>query len=285
MWLNKLEEFTEKPEWDISETDISQFKDWLQKRYSEKSIEYAITIVHNYFSYLRLKEFKCLNPGLIKSPRARANSHQAISPEDFQKILKVLNDNSPQNELKCMQAILIIRILGETGVRVSELTGLVIENIDLNICGALIETKKNTDKRWIYWSNQTNELLKKYLPLREKVKRGTRALFVSELINCQGITTRTVERIVKKCCKKAGVVNVVPHSFRHGTAHNILEKGGTVADVQKTLGHRSPLSSMKYLQYSDNEHRRRAKMFLQDSLVPNAIYPLQMLDNNMALGV
>jgi site-specific recombinase XerD len=92
----------------------------------------------------------------------------------------------------------------------------------------------------------------------------------------KAISTRSVERIVKSCCKIAGVSNIVPHSFRHGTAHNILERGGTVADVQKTLGHRSPLSSMKYLQYSDREHERRSKMFFLNQSTISTFAPFDL---------
>ncbi len=261
LWLNKFEEVIVKEEGEVNGDDILKFKLWLQVHFAEKSVEYAMTILHNYFTFLKLNDIACLNPGLIKAPKARANSYQAITPEDYQKILTTLDEFMPQNELRYLQTQLIIRILGETGVRVSELTSIMIENINFNKSGTLIENKKNMDRRWIYWSSKTNELIAKYLPAREHLNYQTGALFVG-FQNKKAITTRSIERIVKICCEKAGVKNVVPHSFRHGTAHNILEKGGTVADVQKTLGHRSPLSSMKYLQYSDREHERRVKMFL-----------------------
>lgn len=264
LWLNKFEQTIGKEEVLVTTSDILQFKLSLQNTYAEKSVEYAMTILRNYFSFLKLNNIECINPQLIRSPKARADSHQAVSPEDYQKIIKIIDQIMPKNEARYLQTHLMIRILGETGVRVSELTSIMIDNIDLDKCGTLIENKKNMDYRWIYWSFSTNELLKKYLPIREHLKRDTRSLFVGRKINGKAISTRSVERIVKTCCQKAGVNNVVPHSFRHGMAHNILEKGGTVADVQKTLGHRSPLSSMKYLQYSDNEHERRAKMFLVD---------------------
>ncbi len=282
LWLDKFEEVTGKPEEEIKVEDILQYKLWLQVRYSGKSVEYAMTILRNYFRYLKLNEIKCLNPDLIKSPKARANERQAVSPEDYRKILNIIDKFAPKNEQRYLQTHLIIRILAETGVRVSELTSLTIDKINLEKCGAHIETRKNTDKRWIYWSTQTNELLKKYLPIRLNLKRETNALFVNNQTNGKGITKRSVERTVKTCCERAGIENIVPHSFRHGKAHIILEKGGTVADVQKILGHRSPLSSMKYLQYSDVEHQRRAKIFLQE---PESIFTLKALDTKMSISI
>lgn len=245
----------------VTINDILEFKLHLQKSYSEKSVEYAMTILRNYFSFLRLSNIKCINPQLIRSPKARADSHQAISPEDYQKIICSIDQSVSPDDVRYLQIHLIIRILGETGVRVSELTSIEITNINLDKCGTLIENKKNRDKRWIYWSTGTNELIKKYLRIRKYIK-DTSALFASTTIGNKAISTRSIQRIVKLCCQRAGVQNIVPHSFRHGMAHNILERGGNVADVQKSLGHRSPLSSMKYLQYSDLEHERRAKMFL-----------------------
>jgi site-specific recombinase XerD len=283
LWLDKFDEAIGKSEEDVRVEDILNFKIWLQSRFSGKSVQYAMTILHNYFVFLNLNNIKCLNPGLIRSPVARANSYQAIAPEDYQKILMTISEFIPKNELRYMQELIIVRILGETGVRVSELVSITIDSLDLNVCGTLIENRKNKDNRWIYWSAQTNDLLRKFLPIREHLKRGTRALFVGCFINDQGITTRTVERIVRDWCKKAGIKNVVPHSFRHGKAHYILEKGGTIADVQKTLGHKSPISSMKYLQYSDKEHQRRSKMFFPE--VQESIFTLKQLDTKMSMGI
>jgi len=262
LWLNKFEEVIIKGESEVTVDDIDQFKVWLTARYASKSVEYAMTILRNYFVFLSLNNIPCLNPELIKAPKGRAVSHEAASPEDYQKILSFIERTMPNNEPRYFQTQLMIRIMGETGVRVSELTSIMMDDINLEKCAALIDNKKNKNKRWIYWSFATNQILLKYLPVREHMKRNTRALFVGREIDDKAITTRSVERIVKMCCEGAGIKNIVPHSFRHGTAHNILERGGTVADVQKTLGHQSPLSSMKYLQYSDREHEMRAKKFL-----------------------
>lgn len=262
VWLDKFERLIGKEEVNVTGEDILQFKTWLQTLFSEKSVEYAMTVLRNYFLFLKLNNINCLNPQLVRSPNARADSYQAVSPENYQKILRSIDQFMPTDDRCNLQVHLMIRILNETGVRVSELISIMIENVNLDKCGTLIENKKNMDKRWIFWSTSTNELLKKYLPIREQFKRNTRALFIGLKKSDKAITTRSVERIVKMCCQKAGVTNIVPHSFRHGKAHYILENGGTVADVQKTLGHRSPISSMKYLQFSDLEHERRAKMFL-----------------------
>lgn len=262
LWLDKFETLIAKTEGEVTRDDISQYRHWLQLNHAEKSVEYAMTVLHNYFSFLRLNDLQCLKPELIKAPKARANSYQATSPEDYKKILSAVDKIIPQNHLRNLQAKIMIRILSETGVRVSELTGIQIDSINLKKSGALIKNKKNLQVRWIYWSEETNLLIEQYLPVREQLNRSTRALFLNSTKQRGAISRRSVERLVKACCKIAEVRNVVPHSFRHGMAHNILEKGGNVADVQKVLGHRSPISSMKYLQYTDKEHERRIKNFL-----------------------
>jgi site-specific recombinase XerD len=263
-WLNMFEKVIEKEEGDVTIDDILQFKLWLQASYAEKSVQFAMSIIRNYFNFLKMSNVPCINPQLIRLPKARANSYPAASLDDYQKILQSIDEFMLQNEFNYLQMHLIIRILGETGVRVSELTSIVIDNINLEKCGAIIDNKKNVNKRWIYWSSSTNELLKRYLPLKEylNLESGTLFINVKKKITSRVLTRRNVREIIAMCCKKAGIDHIVPHSFRHGKAHNILENGGNVADVQKTLGHLSPLSSMKYLQYSDKEHERRSKMFL-----------------------
>ncbi|MCK4592156.1 tyrosine-type recombinase/integrase [Candidatus Parcubacteria bacterium] len=65
--------------------------------------------------------------------------------------------------------------------------------------------------------------------------------------------------------REAGIERKIsPHSFRHAKAHNILDKSGTVKDIQFILGHseNNPISAFSYLRLNSKEAEKRAKMFL-----------------------
>lgn len=124
--------------------------------------------------------------------------------------------------------------------------------IDLDTCCARLKTLKNERTRWVFWSDDTNIHFQNYV-MSVAFKPESR-LFQ--------ITPRQVQRIFKKVCEQAGVKGLVPHSMRHGKAHRILKKGGTLKDVQETLGHSTIISSMRYLNLSKEEQQERSKLFL-----------------------
>jgi site-specific recombinase XerD len=164
-----------------------------------------------------------------------------------------------------LQKLVIVRILYETGVRVSELCDLNISDIDPEKSSTVIRTKKTAKMRQIFWSVETHLFIREFLEQR-KILNSTPAFFVAKFLDgtpTKRMTVRTVQRIIKSLCFKSGIgKQISPHSFRHGKAHRILDLGGNTKQVQAILGHQSPMSSFTYMQWNDKELEDAAKMFL-----------------------
>lgn len=261
IWLNRFVTVTGKDVETAKIGDIVDFRKWLDSRYQPKSIELAMVVIKNYFKFWKLSGLNCISPELVKIPRSAANSYQPIAFEEYCSILSFIHPTDFYELQKCV----IVRLLYETGVRVSELCDLNISDFDPEKMNTAIRTKKTVKTRQIFWSVETHVFVREFLTQRKELN-STTAFFVGKTIDgtpTKRMTTRTVQRIIKTLCVKAKIEKKIsPHSFRHGKAHRVLDLGGNPKDVQAILGHCDPASSFTYLQWNNQEFETRAKMFL-----------------------
>lgn len=152
----------------------------------------------------------------------------------------------------------IFAILLDTGVRVSELIGLDVSDVDLVRCRITVQRKGgNIDS--VYFSDDTLALIQEYLLVRKQVViNGSSALFVSFVGTNKGgrLSVRSVELMTKKYASAAGITNsgkMTPHKMRHTCAMVLLKMTGNLALVQKQLGHRSITSTTIYAEADDSD--------------------------------
>jgi site-specific recombinase XerD len=266
IWLNHFVNVCgEKALEEYNSNDVVKYHRWLEVHYSSYSVQYAMIVLKNFFQYFKLNDYKCLSPALIRTPRIQIKSHRAVTEIEYKKIIAEI----PTNEFLHLRDAILIRLLWDTGVRVSELCDLDISQINENKPSAIIFTKKTGKKRAIVWSEETHQLLMKYLPMRmelEKINRAS-ALFLGKHCNIgwsMRLTTRTVERTVKHYVNQAGIKErITPHSFRHGWAHKRRDNNAPLAFIQKGLGHLNPISTFVYEQYDDSEFMKNAIQHLK----------------------
>jgi len=264
IWLKRLVEVCgDKQIEDYTITDIVHYQNWLKVRFSPYSLQYATVVIKNFFQFYRDQNCLCLPPSLIRRKKTKPKSHRAIREEEFEKIISII----PENEFRSLRDLIIIRMLWDTGVRVSELCDLDVSQIDASNPMAVIATKKTTNMRTIVWSKKTHQLLLKYMPIREELYKlnNASALFVGQSTTRSWnsrLTTRSVERIIKHYVNKAGVIEkITPHSFRHGWAHLRRDQNAPLSFIQRGLGHLNPVSTFIYEQYSDIDFERSAKTY------------------------
>jgi integrase/recombinase XerC len=229
---------------ELTESNLVDYLSTLNK--SQKAVKYESMVIQAYLRHWHARGAVSFRAE-ISNGRIPFNPYPSATEDEFKKIENLdWSDN-----LLGVRNLLITRLLWETGMRNSELLSLKFGDVDLEECCAKLKTLKNERTRWIFWSDDTNNHFQNYV-----MSVGFSA--ESRLFQ---ITPRQVQRIFRKICDQAGVKDLVPHSMRHGKAHRILKKGGTLKDVQETLGHSSVVSSMRYLNLSKEERQERAKMY------------------------
>ena len=170
------------------------------------------------------------------------------------KITKIL-DTVSQNidNYKDLRSCLIIELLYATGVRVSELISIKLNNIDLNKSTILIDPPlkgKSRIERIVFFGSQTKFVLEKYLEYRKiefsKIDDSP-WLFPSNGIEGY-LTRRRVLQILQELSNKVKIdkESMHPHAFRHAFGNHLLTSGADIRVVQKLLGHSSITTTQKY---------------------------------------
>jgi len=156
---------------------------------------------------------------------------------------------------------LLVRIPWRTGIRVSELIGIRIQEIDFEVRAIFIKIQKQRKRdgktverrRLVPIDQGTLDMVKEYLAWRKQFSYKGDLLFP--------ITRQRVDQIYWKLGRSAGITEigdpavskhrkVHPHTLRHSFAIHCIKRGMTIERLQKILGHSSPTTTSVYLQYS-----------------------------------
>ena len=148
----------------------------------------------------------------------------------------------------------ICAVLLRTGIRVSELVGLNLSDVDFKECSISVIRKRDKPDI-VYFDGYTEACLKVYLKERASYKpaKDEQALFLVSLGKYKGqrLSVRSVENLVKKYAMAAGVseaAKITPHRLRATFAHDMLAAtGGDLNLVQQALDHERPETTVVYL--------------------------------------
>ncbi len=153
----------------------------------------------------------------------------------------------------------IITLFLGTGIRISELVGLNIEDIDFN-SNSFIVTRKGGNRAVLYFNNQVSNALKDYLEERNNNKEiplTEKSLFVS-LLN-KRISTRQVQELVKKYARIISPLKkITPHKLRSTFGTNLYRETGDIYVVADCLGHKDVNTTKKHYAAITEDIRKKA---------------------------
>ncbi|MFH0854262.1 MAG: tyrosine-type recombinase/integrase [bacterium] len=277
-----LEDITEYRLW------LNRLKDAKGKTLKKSTQNYHLIALRAFFKYLSKIDVKILAPEKIELGKMQERDISFIEGPELERFLnapltssnvpsfkeeeKQIIPQSPHQKIDAKELNLIalrdkaiLETLFSTGLRVSELVNLKIEQVDLKDMSSAQELTvrgKGSKVRIVFLSNQALYWIKKYLTLRYNISPY---IFAS---HDQGskkrknilepLTARTVQRIVKKYAKIAGITKKIsPHTLRHSFATNLLANEADIRSVQTMLGHSSITTTQIYTHITD-KHLREA---------------------------
>ena len=172
----------------------------------------------------------------------------SLTVEEEQKLLKAMTE--AKDQLAFRDQVMVTMLL-RTGMRVGELLGLDVSDVDLSARLVCIRAKGGTEELR-YLTKDAIRMLTRYLKWRLKVPAVSQALFVGS--TGKQIGTRQFSRRLEQWLQKAGISDkITPHTFRHTLANRLLAKTSNLRLVQQALGHRSIASTLSAT------HRCRAR--------------------------
>ena len=205
---------------------------------SGKSIRRYLSSIRGFFNFLIDNGVMVKNPALsIQTPKIDRVLPKTIDFDDLTNMMNLKTDHYSE-----LRAVLMIELLYSCGLRVSELVGINIKDLDVNE-GFVRVMGKGGKARFSPIGGSAINVLETYLTKRPESESD--ALF----LNQKGlrISPRSVQNIVKKRALDVGVsINVHPHMLRHAAATHFLQSSHDLRTVQEFLGHKSIKSTQIY---------------------------------------
>lgn len=244
---------------DISLNDCMGWLGILRKLWFDDNtvIKKAIAI-KKFFEFLEDCNFNVVNPRLIPVPRKVYRFPRVAEEQEYKKILSVIPDDSYAH----IRNRAIIMMLWDTGARNGEILSLNLEYIDTERMAAKIHTEKSRGVipfREIFWKQETNEALKRWLTERAKLEKKIElkdpdAVFIGIKgghVNCPGkgrrLQVNFASEILRKYSNKAGLeIPLNPHSCRHHFGRELAQKEKNAFIISSLMGHARVESSYPY---------------------------------------
>jgi len=229
----------------LKEIDISTVRLYLasiyQREMSKSTVVRKIAALRSFFSFLQRKGIIEMNPvENIQGPRLEKNVPSFLTVDEM---FALLNADFGREETGLRDKA-ILELLYTSGIRLRELTGLNMEDIDFTE-GVMKVRGKGKKERLVPIGKPAMDALKAYLEESGKIEEtGEKPLFVG--LNGKRINPRTVEKIVDKYARLCGVKKISPHVFRHSFATHLLSMGADLRVIQELLGHESLSTTQRY---------------------------------------
>lgn len=239
---------------DITYPFLREYLTYLyEQKYTSRTISRHISALKSFFKYLMKEEKIKNNPmTLISNPKLDKKLPNYVNYQDLETLLSIPDK---QDKLGLRNA-LILELLYSTGVRVSELVGITLKNIDFANERILVLGKGNKE-RYVLFGDKCKELLKLYLKESRPIllKQDTDILLLNK--NGTPLTDRGVRLIIDNVVKMSALkLNVTPHTLRHTFATHLLNEGADLRMVQELLGHSSIATTGIYTHVSNERLRK-----------------------------
>ncbi len=231
---------------DVTDRHVAEFLAWLREEVAlaEASIGRTIVSVRRFHVFCVAEGHTEFDPaGQVAPPRAPDRLPHALTVEQVQAILAVPDGQDPAG----LRDRAILEVLYGSGCRVSELTGIDVDDIDTER-RTLLVTGKGDKQRMLPIGSHAAAAVDAYLvrgrPAFSTRGQATPALF----LNARGgrLSRQSVWTLLRRAADAAQVPEVHPHTLRHSFATHLIEAGADIRVVQELLGHASVTTTQIY---------------------------------------
>jgi tyrosine recombinase XerC len=226
----------------ISYLDLRKYLAVLkEKNFCSRTVSRRLSTLRSFFRFLCREGYIKANPLLmLSSPRLEKHLPSFMTEAEVSRLIESAFAKN-QKDLLGLRDRAILEVFYSSGLRISELVGLNLEDIDF-ISGILKIRGKGKKERIVPIGETALATLKKYL---EKTKKPAAALFLNN--HNRRITTRGVRFLIAKYLNASGTKpGVSAHTFRHSFATHLLNHGADLRTVQELLGHANLSSTQIY---------------------------------------
>lgn len=224
-----------------------------------KTINKSLASIKRAFNYSKVNNKDLFDyPNLIETKR----HYDFLSDYKINKLLKHL-DSLLNTELNIRNKLIIMLLL-DTGVRISELLDIQLKNINIKYNYILLKHTKRHRERYVFFTNNTKIILKNYI--KNYCKKENIYLFFNNKAHTKMVYSTAIE-IFKKIKAECNFRKFYPHMLRHTNATVLATGGLNVFDLKNLLGHASTTTTQVYVH---NDKKMLAKKYKRAFIKGNA---------------
>lgn len=218
---------------------------------SPSSIQRLLSSIRNFFKYLIREGLLENNPAQdISAPKKSRRLPRVLDIDEISHLLNIPGDDALAKRDRA-----ILELFYSSGLRLSELTGLNLHDLDLAEGSARVIGKGNK-QREVPVGKMARQALSEWLKVRGELLKGdTSAIFISKL--GKRLSVRSIQSRIDHWSKQLGLhQHVHPHMLRHSFASHMLESSGDLRAVQELLGH-ADISTTQIYTHLNFDHLAR----------------------------
>lgn len=262
-------EYPSKTIADLDLGTVRKFRVHLSQRTNDKGVglkkvtqNYYVIALRSFLRFLIKNDVPTLEPSKIDLPKTESRSLKFLERDQVDRLV-TMPDTSTEEGLRDRA---ILEVLFSTGLRVSELVKLNhpeinLERREFGVIG------KGGRARIVFISERATEWIVRYLEKRKDTFKPLFIRYSGKVIDDDHgekmrLTTRSIERIVKKYVKQARLpVDATVHTLRHSFATDLLTNGADLRSVQEMLGHKNIATTQIYTHITNKQLRDVHKSF------------------------
>lgn len=256
-----LDTYFQCDDWTWDRVDRNALRRFLgklaQQQLSRRTIARRLSAARSFFRFLHREELIEANAAkTVRSPKLERSLPQWLSRGDADRVFAVAENKAAEGSFRGTRDLAIIELFYATGMRLSELYGLDMDDLDL--IGEQVKVKgKGRKERIIPLNSSAVTAIRKYEMRRaEIVGKGDRnAVFLNQ--NGKRLSRRQIQEIVRKAVEVgAEEAGMSPHALRHSFATHLLDNGADLLAVKELLGHAS-LSTTSIYTHTSKERLKK----------------------------
>lgn len=268
-YLRRFQSWAKNPAPDkITSEVVRRYRLWLNrhvegregKTLKKSTQNYHLIALRSFLKYLAKRDIRSLSPEKIELAKQPMRTVEFLEADELDRLLAAARGKG----LIPLRDKAVLELLFSTGLRVSELSNLKIDQVNLKRDEFTVRGKGDKP-RLVFLSSTAKDALKEYLSKRRDTSEF---LFVSHDRAKRGrgksgpLTPRSIQRMVEHYSKAAGITKrITPHTLRHTFATDLLLNGADIRSVQSMLGHASITTTQIYTHITNKQMKSVHKKY------------------------
>jgi integrase/recombinase XerC len=259
-FFNYIEDLIDNPSWDhVNSKDVRLWlSDLVELGLSSKTINRKLSTLKSFYKFLNVKAYTDQNPvALLNAPKIPKSLPKFVEERQMNQLLDDIQFN---DDFEGQRDKLILSLFYHTGIRLSELIELQLDNVDLKNSKIKVLGKRNKE-RIIPLHRELLDLIDQYLILRASQLDNTHSSYFFLTSKLRKLYPRLVYNIVNHSINLVSTIDQKsPHVLRHSFATHMLNNGADLNAIKELLGHANLAATQVYTHNSFEKLKQAYKL-------------------------